>query len=177
MKIERQQVYGSTLSITSAPDWDGWLTPHPCCFTHYTWRWMGHRAGLEGCGKYRFHRDSFLILSLYVIHASLSGLSWLLPFVLTLQHTQNRNLHAPGGIRTRNSNKRTAASTRLRPLGPAFKPPSPYRDAVSTELSRPTCICTGHGVTEAKSVRYALLWYLTTLSTTVTLTMSIRQQI
>jgi hypothetical protein len=48
MKIQRQQVYGSTLSITSAPDWDGWLTPHPCCFTpgkrlgtHYTgpvWR-------------------------------------------------------------------------------------------------------------------------------------------
>ena len=38
----------------------------------------------------------------------------------TWQHTQNAqrtNIHAPGGIRTRNLSKRSAVDTRLRPLG------------------------------------------------------------
>jgi hypothetical protein len=35
---------------------------------------------------------------------------------LTTQ-TQDTNIHAPGGIRTRNPNKRSAADLRLRPRG------------------------------------------------------------
>jgi hypothetical protein len=26
--------------------------------THRTGGWVGHRAGLDGCGKFRLHRDS-----------------------------------------------------------------------------------------------------------------------
>jgi hypothetical protein len=33
------------------------------------------------------------------------------------QHSQERNIHAPSGIRTRNSSKRAAADLRLRPRG------------------------------------------------------------
>ena len=35
----------------------------------------------------------------------------------TWQHSQRTNIHAPGGIRTRNPSKRSAVDTRLRPLG------------------------------------------------------------
>jgi len=33
------------------------------------------------------------------------------------QHSQERDVHVPGGIRTRNPSKRAAADTRLRPRG------------------------------------------------------------
>jgi hypothetical protein len=33
------------------------------------------------------------------------------------QYSQDTNIHAPAGIRTRNSSKRAAADTRLRPRG------------------------------------------------------------
>ena len=36
---------------------------------------------------------------------------------LPLLTTDNTNIHAPGGIRTRNPSKRSAADPRLRPLG------------------------------------------------------------
>jgi hypothetical protein len=55
------------------------------------------------------------ILSLHCIRTSLSRLSWLLPFVLTPQHTNNSNIHALGEIRTRNSSNRAATDLRLRP--------------------------------------------------------------
>ena len=45
--------------------WGGWLALRPGHFTlgkrpvtHYTGGWVGPRAGLEGCGKSRVHRDS-----------------------------------------------------------------------------------------------------------------------
>jgi hypothetical protein len=43
--------------------WVASATPRPPCFlerlgTHYICDWVGPRAGLEGCGKFPFHRDS-----------------------------------------------------------------------------------------------------------------------
>ena len=58
---EGEQRYSSTLSLTSAADAGGWLTPRPGHFTPGTDRtegWVGPRAGLAGCGKSRPHRDS-----------------------------------------------------------------------------------------------------------------------
>ena len=55
---------------------------------------------------------------LYFICTSLSSLSSACLLFFTVQHTQhNTNVHAPGGIRTHNSSKRSAADPRLRPLG------------------------------------------------------------
>jgi hypothetical protein len=58
-------MYKSTLSSISALDVGGWSTPRP---SHFTSReilgtrciggWVGHRAGLDGCGKSRSHRNS-----------------------------------------------------------------------------------------------------------------------
>ena len=53
------------------------------------------------------------VLCLYFIHTSLSWLSWLCLFSLLY----NTNIHASGGIRTRNRSKRSATDPRLRPLG------------------------------------------------------------
>ena len=39
------------------------------------------------------------------------------PLTENKQHSQETNIHAPGGIRTRNSNKRASADPRLRPRG------------------------------------------------------------
>ena len=52
-----------------------------------------------------FIRTCFFVL--IVLHLAYSSL-------LT---TQNTNIHAPGGIRTRNPSRRAAADPRLRPLG------------------------------------------------------------
>jgi hypothetical protein len=38
-------------------------------------------------------------------------------YLTNTQHSQRTNIHAPGGLRTRNPSKRTAADPRLRPLG------------------------------------------------------------
>jgi hypothetical protein len=62
---EGEQRYSPTLSLTSALD-GGWVvkaTARPLCprerhGTHYTGGWVGPRAGLDGCGKSRPHRDS-----------------------------------------------------------------------------------------------------------------------
>jgi len=53
--------YNSTLSLTSAIDGGRWSTPRPGHFihdTHCIGGWVGPRAGLDGCGKSRHHRDS-----------------------------------------------------------------------------------------------------------------------
>ena len=60
---------------------------------------------------------SGIFCSLFILYPYFFILSWLLPFVLTVQHTQNTNIHAPSGIRTRNPSKPSAADPRLRPLG------------------------------------------------------------
>jgi hypothetical protein len=53
-------MHSSTLSLTSTLDGGGWSTPRPRerPVTHYIGGWVGPRAGLDGCGKSRFHRDS-----------------------------------------------------------------------------------------------------------------------
>jgi len=61
--IERELTYSSTLSLTLVLDVDGWLMPHPGCFTSGTsypfyGSWMGPRAGLDGDEKYCLHQDS-----------------------------------------------------------------------------------------------------------------------
>jgi len=46
-------MYSYTLSLTSALDWGGWLTPRPGRFTHTHGKlgWVGPTDGLDGCGK------------------------------------------------------------------------------------------------------------------------------
>ena len=51
-------MYSSTVSSTSALDEGGWSAPRLDRFTpgerpgtHCTGGWVGHRAGLDGCGK------------------------------------------------------------------------------------------------------------------------------
>ena len=64
---EGGQTYSSSLSLTSALDRGGWLTPRPSPFTTRretrhacTGIWVGHRAGRDGCRKSRLpsYRDS-----------------------------------------------------------------------------------------------------------------------
>ena len=59
---EGEQMYSSTLSLTSALDEGGWSTLRPGRFTpplppgketRYTLCWVGRRAGLGRCGKSR----------------------------------------------------------------------------------------------------------------------------
>ena len=62
---EGEQRYSYTLPSTSALG-GGWVvntTPRPLYpqerpGTHCTGGWVGLRAGLDGCGKSRLHRDS-----------------------------------------------------------------------------------------------------------------------
>jgi uncharacterized BrkB/YihY/UPF0761 family membrane protein len=60
----------------------------------------------------------FCILSYSVLHPYLFVLN-VLHFCLFCPYctTHNTNIHAPGGIRTRNPNKRSAADPSLKPLG------------------------------------------------------------
>ena len=67
-----EQMYRSTLFLTSASDGDGWLTvnatlrplyPREWRGTHCTVGWVGPRASQDGCGKYRPHRDSIPVPS------------------------------------------------------------------------------------------------------------------
>jgi hypothetical protein len=84
----------------------GWVvnaTPQPLYPRYPLCRegWVGPRASLDGRGKSR----------LYLIVLAL-------PFVL-----YNTNIHAPGGIRTRNPSKRSTAL----PLGSADSMPGPSK--------------------------------------------------
>ena len=79
------------------------------------------------------HPFSFCSLSVLCLTA-LSWLSWLCLLYL-LYNTHNTNIHAPGGIRTRNPNKQSAVDTRLRPLGywdRLFKPAIPAGNSLQT---------------------------------------------
>ena len=62
------------------------------------------------------HSCTIIVLSLYFVCTALSWSSWLCLLSL-LYNTHNTNIHAPGGIRTRNPSKRSAADTRLTPFG------------------------------------------------------------
>ena len=57
---ERPGTQSSTLILTSALDWGEWSTPPPGGSAprerpgiHCTGGWVGPRAGLDGCGKFR----------------------------------------------------------------------------------------------------------------------------
>jgi hypothetical protein len=65
MKAQRWKRYSSTLSLTSALEGVGGqrhapaaLPPQKIPGTHFTGGWVGLRAGLDGCGKARPHRES-----------------------------------------------------------------------------------------------------------------------
>jgi hypothetical protein len=66
MKTDRgEQRYSSTLSLTSALDGGGWLTPRPGRLpprtrpgSHCTGGWVGPRVSVYRCGKSCPHRDS-----------------------------------------------------------------------------------------------------------------------
>ena len=114
---EEEKRYKSTLSLTSALNRGGWLTP--CPGTHCTGGCVGPRVGLDGCGKSRPHRDFFyfLVLSLYFIHTCFFVLTVLASTFCLLLYKTHTNTHSSGGIRTRNTSRRSAADPRLRPLG------------------------------------------------------------
>ena len=45
-------------SLSSKLDGAQWLRPRLGRFTLGTGGWVGPRAGVEGCGRFRTHRDS-----------------------------------------------------------------------------------------------------------------------
>jgi hypothetical protein len=65
MKTHSEYKYSSTVSLTSALDGGGWLTPRPGRFAPRketgfpcVGGWVEPRAGLDGCGKSHTHRNS-----------------------------------------------------------------------------------------------------------------------
>ena len=80
---------------------------------------MGPRAGLDGLGKSRLQQDFFMFSSiLFVLHPTCFFVVISLHFAfLSLLTTNNTDIHALGGIRTRNPSKRSPADPHLRPLG------------------------------------------------------------
>ena len=62
--LDGEQMYSSTPPSTSALDVVGDQRLAPAALspersgTHCTGGWVGHRAGLDGSGKFRYHRDS-----------------------------------------------------------------------------------------------------------------------
>ena len=64
---------------------------------------------------------SFFFLSVLHLHYFFVLIVLAVHFVLTVQHTQHKH-PCPGGIRTRNVSKRSAADPRLRPLGHSDRP-------------------------------------------------------
>ena len=67
---EREWRHGCTIFLTSAPNEGRWSTPRPGRLTlrknpgaHFTGGRVGTRAGLDGYGECRPHRDSILGLS------------------------------------------------------------------------------------------------------------------
>ena len=76
---EVEQRYICTLSLTSALNGGEWSTPRPGRFTpgtHCIGCWVGHRAGLDGCGKSHPHRDSIAGLSIPYQVAIPIEISW-----------------------------------------------------------------------------------------------------
>ena len=106
--------------------WGGWLRPRPG--THCIGGWVGAE---------NFALTGNFFLSLYVKRTScflIVVAFFFLPFVLTVQHTQQTDVHAPGGIRTRNPSKRSTADPCLRPLGHGIR--SPNRPVRGQSLNR-----------------------------------------
>ena len=117
-----KQSYSSTLSLTSALD-GGWVvnaTPRPL-YPGKKWYPLYRRRGGPQGRSGRVRKVSpptgiFLCVLCPFICTSLSWLPCLCLLSFTLQHTQH-NIHAHGGIRTRNPSKQLAADPRLRPFG------------------------------------------------------------
>ena len=62
--------------------------------THCIGGWVGARAGLDGCGKSRPHRDFFFRCVLFIHCVPLYPVSSCHLFL----YTHNTNIHAPAGI-------------------------------------------------------------------------------
>ena len=123
--------YSSTLSLTSVLDGGGWLSPRLGRLTPVKdtciGGWVGLRAGAENAhpptgirsldrpprteSQYRLF---FLSCSLFAF-CPYMFLDW--PGFCLYCTTHNTNIHAPGGIRTRNPSKRASVDRRLKPLG------------------------------------------------------------
>ena len=101
-------------------------------FNNFTRTRVGPRAGLDGCRKSRPYRVFFPFplfpFDPFCTSKSLRPSSChLRSILLSLYNKPNTNIHALGGIRTRNPSKRAAADPR-RPLGSAssiLRPSSP----------------------------------------------------
>ena len=98
-------MYRSTFSLTSATHEGGWLTLRPERFTPSKKNRCSLCTRLSGpqgqSGRMREISPTpgdFFVLYLYFFALVLS-------FVITVQHTHNTTIHAPGGIRTRNPSK------------------------------------------------------------------------
>jgi hypothetical protein len=85
--------------------------------THCTGGWVGPRAGLDGCGKCRPHRDFFCPVFPFDPFRTFKSFCPSRSILLSLQQTQQTDIHALGWIRTRNPSNRAAADPRLRPRG------------------------------------------------------------
>ena len=116
-------MYSCTISLTSALDGGGWLTPRPGRFapgkdiTYPLYRRLGGHQDQSG----RVRKISppagifFCILLYFVLHPFLFlCLDYRACCLMSLLATHNTNIRAPGGIRTRNPSKRSAADPRLR---------------------------------------------------------------
>ena len=107
------------------------LTPGKKPGTYFTGGWLGLRTGLDGSEKSRPHGDSIsgpsspqrvAIPTLFCLFLCILSI-FLRPncpgfyLLSVLYNTHNTNIHALGGIRTRNPSKRSAADPRLKPFG------------------------------------------------------------
>jgi hypothetical protein len=110
---EREYSYSSTLCVTSALDGGGCLGG-----------WVGLWTNLDGVWKISPHHKFFVFSCTLCTSSPLVPLSWL-SWILPLFTPHNANIHVPGRIRTRNSNKRSATGIsdsipRLRYPGPTL---------------------------------------------------------
>ena len=87
-----------------------WTRDRPVAETS-TWQYTTLTTDRHPCARRDFF---FSVLHLYYYFVLIV---LAVSFVLTVKHTQQTNIHAPGGIQTRNPSKRSAADPRLRPPG------------------------------------------------------------
>ena len=100
--------------------------------THCIGGWVGPRAGLNTCKIPQPYRDFFLFFVLHLYYFFCPDFpGCLLSFLSLLCNSHNTNIHAPGGIRTRNPSKQSAADPHLGPLGHWDSIPGPPKPVAS----------------------------------------------
>jgi len=90
-----------------------WQTP-------FGWFYFFYRVATAPSGTRSSHYGRFMIILRYATLGTTPLNEWSAQrrdLYLTTQHSQETNIHAPGGIRTHNPIKRTAANPRPRPRG------------------------------------------------------------